>query len=79
MKYTIYSPNKSYTGVSAGVAFAMGKGETDNEAVIPWLREKGYTVQENKPAKEPAPKPAKEDKDAAKGAAKKPEDKGGAE
>lgn len=42
----IIAPNKSYTGVSASVAFANGKGETDNEHLIKWFKEHGYTVEE---------------------------------
>ena len=30
----VYAPNKSYTGVSAGVTFVNGEGETDNEHVL---------------------------------------------
>lgn len=42
----IIAPNKSYTGVSASVAFANGKGETDNGHLIKWFKEHGYTVED---------------------------------
>jgi hypothetical protein len=41
----IYSPNKQFTGVSATVAFANGVGETDEQHLIEWFEEKGYTVE----------------------------------
>ena len=40
----IYAPNKEYTGVSASVYFINGVGETDNQNLIEWFREKGYGV-----------------------------------
>lgn len=42
----IKSPNKSYTGVSAGVAFANGEGKTDDKHLKEWFFSKGYTVVE---------------------------------
>lgn len=51
----IYSPNKSYTGVSANVAFAKGMGETNDKHLIEWFKEHGYTVdatEEEKPVDE---------------------------
>lgn len=42
----IYSPNKGYTGVSASVAFSKGVGETDDEHLIEWFKQQGYTVTE---------------------------------
>lgn len=47
----IYSPNKSYTGVSASVAFAKGVGETEDKHLIEWFKEHGYTVDETEPEK----------------------------
>ncbi len=41
----ILAPNKQYTGVSAGVVFVNGAGETDNPALIIWFKEKGYIVE----------------------------------
>ena len=42
----IYTPNKDYTGVSAGVPFVKGVGETEKEHVIEWFKSKGYKVDE---------------------------------
>lgn len=47
----IYAPNKQYTGVSAGVAFAAGVGQTEDEKLLRWFRSHGYTVEQEK--KEP--------------------------
>lgn len=41
----VYSPNKSYIGVSAGVAFANGVGETEDPRLIEWFKDRGYTVE----------------------------------
>jgi len=45
----IYCPNKDYTGISASVSFADGKGETENENLIKWFKEHGYTVEDECP------------------------------
>lgn len=42
----ICSPNKSYTGVSASVAFSKGIGETEDKHLIEWFKEHGYTIEE---------------------------------
>jgi hypothetical protein len=42
----ILSPNKQYTGNSAGVEFVQGIGHCTNPHLIPWFVEKGYTVVE---------------------------------
>ena len=44
----IKSPNKSYTGVSASVAFANGVGKTDNPYLIKWFKTHGYEIEEEK-------------------------------
>ncbi len=44
----IYSPNKGYCGISATVVFVNGVGETENEHLIRWFKEKGYEVKEEK-------------------------------
>lgn len=44
--YKITCPNKDYTGVSASVSFAGGKGETKDSHLAEWFKEKGYTVEE---------------------------------
>lgn len=48
-KVKIYAPNKGYTGVSAGVAFAKGVAVTDDPWLIQWFKKHGYRVEdENK-------------------------------
>lgn len=42
----IYSPNESYTGVSASVAFSKGIGETEDGHLIEWFKEHGYRIEE---------------------------------
>lgn len=42
----IYSPNKSYTGVSASIAFSKGIGETEDTHLIEWFKEHGYKIVE---------------------------------
>lgn len=51
----IYAPNKQYTGISAGVPFAAGVGESNSPARLAWFREHGYEVAEEATA--PAPEP----------------------
>lgn len=46
----VYTPLKDYNGISASVTFVNGVGETDNENLLEWFEEKGYTVErEDKP------------------------------
>lgn len=47
----IYAPNKKYSGVSAGVRFSAGVGDTDSPALKKWFREHEYKVVE--PEKSP--------------------------
>jgi len=50
----IYAPNKEYTGISAGVPFVNGVGETDKPELLEWFETHGYEVEkatEKKPAK----------------------------
>lgn len=42
----VHAPNKNYTGVSAGVAFCNGVGETDVPHLLEWFRDHGYEVEE---------------------------------
>lgn len=42
----VYAPNKQYSGLSAGVIFVNGVGETDKAHVLDWFREHGYQVEE---------------------------------
>ena len=44
----VYSPNKSYTGVTASVPFCGGVGETEDPYLLDWFREHGYIVEEPK-------------------------------
>ena len=44
----IYTPNRGYTGKIAGVSFVNGEGETENEWLIQWFKNKGYKVAEEK-------------------------------
>lgn len=44
VKVKIIAPNKSYTGVSASVAFSKGVGETEDEHLVEWFKEHGYDV-----------------------------------
>lgn len=66
----IYSPNRSYTGVSASVAFCNGVGETENKHLIKWFKSHGYKVEESSTEDEKAK--SKEPK-STKGSSKKPE------
>jgi len=43
-KYKILAPNKSYTGVSASVAFCNGVGYTENKRLVEWFIDHGYKV-----------------------------------
>jgi hypothetical protein len=45
----VFAPNKQYTGLSAGVTFVNGVGETDIPHVLDWFREHGYIVEEGDP------------------------------
>ena len=44
MKYVIKAPVENYNGISAGVQFKDGKGETDSERAAEWFRGKGYAA-----------------------------------
>lgn len=46
MMAVIYAPNEKYTGVSATVPFAAGKGETEDPALIAWFKAHGYRVKD---------------------------------
>lgn len=48
--YTIKAPNADYNGVSAGVTFVDGVGETDNPSALAYFRRHGYEV-----TKKPSP------------------------
>ena len=44
----ILAPNKSYTGISASVAFCNGEGYTKNPYLIEWFKNHGYEVVKKK-------------------------------
>ena len=46
--FKIKAPNEAYTGTIAGVAFLNGLAETNNQRMIDWFKEKGYSVEEVK-------------------------------
>lgn len=48
----VIAPNNQYTGLSASVMFINGIGETDNEHLLQWFEEKGYTVERLEPTDE---------------------------
>ena len=50
MKYVIKAPVENYNGISAGVQFKDGKGETDSERAAEGFRGKGYAVEAVKKA-----------------------------
>lgn len=49
----IYAPNKEYTGMSAGVSFCNGVGETDTPRILEWFKVHGYRVDEPMEITEP--------------------------
>lgn len=52
----IKSPNRNYTGLSAGVSFCNGVGETEDIYLIGWFKQHSYEVESPK-------KPRKLDKE----------------
>lgn len=52
----IHAPVRTYNGVSAGVRFTDGVGETDDAAAISYFTRAGYGI--GRPAGTPAPAPA---------------------
>ncbi|WP_336822946.1 hypothetical protein [Sporosarcina sp. USHLN248] len=48
----ILAPNKQYTGLSVGVSFVNGVGETDDPYLIRWFENKGYIVDSHDVTKE---------------------------
>jgi len=44
----IYSNNKQYNGISAGVNFVNGVGESNLLHLISWFQENGYTIVDDK-------------------------------
>lgn len=56
----IIAPNNRFDGVSAGVDFKEGVGQTSDPYLISWFEQNGYTV-EGEPVPEPE-KPSKKGK-----------------
>ncbi len=42
--FTVRAPNRAHNGISAGVSFTAGAGETDNPAALAYFRRAGYEV-----------------------------------
>jgi len=42
--FTVRAPNTAHNGISAGVRFTAGVGQTDNPAALAYFRRAGYTV-----------------------------------
>jgi len=61
--FKVRAPNRTHSGISAGVSFTAGVGHTDNPAALAYFQRAGYTVElmpagaviETTPA--PAPEP----------------------
>ena len=64
MSYKIKAPNSTYSGETAGIKFTDGFGETDDEQVVSYLKEKGYEVTYEE-VKDKPKKKEKEDSDGA--------------
>lgn len=47
----ILAPNRRYDGITAGVAFKEGVGETTDPRLIKWFKSRGYTVKIKRPKK----------------------------
>jgi len=45
MKFTVRSPNHNHNGISAGVRFTAGVGETDSPAALAYFARAGYTIE----------------------------------
>lgn len=48
----VKAPNQQYSGLSAGIMFVNGVGETDNPHLLTWFEEKGYDVEQLEPEAE---------------------------
>lgn len=51
----VFAPYKKYCGISAGVTFKDGVGETSDPYLLDWFRARGYSV-EDVPVKVEPPK-----------------------
>ena len=76
----VIAPNKQYTGISAGVTFVNGVGETSNPELLKWFERHGYKV-EKEPKAPKAPKdpkkPTNTNDDSPQGSPENPEGKQG--
>ena len=45
----ILAPNPSYNGISAGIQFSKGRGQTTDPTLIAWFKNHGYIVEEQAP------------------------------
>jgi hypothetical protein len=44
----VKSPNPNYDGISAGVRFVSGEGETEDEGALAYFKRAGYLLEEAK-------------------------------
>lgn len=59
----IKAPNKDYAGVSAGVVFEKGVGNTDDPYLISWFQDHGYQVEDSGQKIAPAQKTGRKKKE----------------
>lgn len=62
----VTAPNEQYNGLSATVMFVNGVGETDNENLLQWFEDKGYTVERHNEQEEAEKAAEQERKEAEK-------------
>lgn len=43
----VFTPNKEYNGISAGVTFVDGVGETADPHLLEWFKNHGYEIKES--------------------------------
>ena len=48
--FTVRAPNTAHNGISAGVRFTAGVGQTDNPAALAYFMRAGYVVEPTAPA-----------------------------
>lgn len=51
----VTAPNRGYSGISAGVQFKDGVGETDNPAALAYFRQAGYGIDGDPPVPQAPP------------------------
>ncbi|SDY13314.1 hypothetical protein [Eubacterium barkeri] len=54
----IFAPNESYAGISAGVCFSQGVGETENPIALEWFQRHGYVLEKDLKKAKAKEKPA---------------------